>query len=136
VLYGSRARGDVDPDSDVDVAIVVRDPGAQTRDRILDVVTAIEFDRNVPLSILILSQAEYGRLLRGERRHRPMTEINRAAAIAEDSHLFSRLMKYREEADYNPSYLFTKEDARKLRDETAALASRIAEIIRQSGYEA
>ena len=53
----------------------------------------------------------------------------------EASHLFSRLMKYREEADYNPSYLFTFEDARKLRDETAALASRIAELIRQSGYQ-
>ena len=54
----------------------------------------------------------------------------------EASHLFSRLMKYREEADYNPSYLFTVDDARKLRDEAAALASRIAELIRQSGYEA
>ncbi len=27
-----------------------------------------------------------------------------------DSHLFARLMKYREEADYNPSYLFTSDD--------------------------
>jgi len=27
-----------------------------------------------------------------------------------DSHIFSRLMKYREEADYNPSYSFTEED--------------------------
>jgi uncharacterized protein (UPF0332 family) len=54
----------------------------------------------------------------------------------EASHLFSRLMKYREEADYNPSYVFTVDDARRLRDETAALASRITELIRQSGYEA
>src|SRR3990172_1979576 len=27
-----------------------------------------------------------------------------------DSHIFSKLMKYREEADYNPTYTFTKED--------------------------
>ncbi len=54
----------------------------------------------------------------------------------EASHLFSRLMKYREEADYNPSYVFTMDDARTLRDETTALASRIAELIRQSGYKA
>lgn len=27
-----------------------------------------------------------------------------------DSHIFSRLMKYREEADYNPLYIFTHED--------------------------
>jgi uncharacterized protein (UPF0332 family) len=52
----------------------------------------------------------------------------------EASHLFSRLMKYGEEADYNPSYVFTTNNARTLRDETAALASRIAELIRQSGY--
>jgi hypothetical protein len=45
-------------------------------------------------------------------------------------------LKYREEADHSPSYLFTVEDARKLREETAALASRIAELIRQSGHEA
>lgn len=47
----------------------------------------------------------------------------------EAAHLFSRLM------DYNPSYLFTVNEARKLRDETAALALRIAELIRRSGYQ-
>ena len=60
------------------------------------------------------------------------TKTNRLAPEA--SHLFSRLMKYREEADYNPSYVFTVDDVRKLREETAALAARIAEIIRTSGY--
>lgn len=45
-------------------------------------------------------------------------------------------MKYWEEADYNPSYVFTGDDARRLRDETAVLASRIAEIIRQAGFGA
>jgi uncharacterized protein (UPF0332 family) len=54
----------------------------------------------------------------------------------EASHLFSRLMKYREEADYNPSYLFTADDARRLREESSALAARIAELIRQSGFQA
>jgi uncharacterized protein (UPF0332 family) len=29
---------------------------------------------------------------------------------AKDSHIFSKLMKYREEADYNPSYIFTRDD--------------------------
>jgi len=28
----------------------------------------------------------------------------------EIAHIFSRLMKYREEADYNPFYVFSKED--------------------------
>ena len=30
---------------------------------------------------------------------------------------FSRLMKYREEADYNPSYMFTREDYIELKKE-------------------
>ncbi len=50
------------------------------------------------------------------------------------SHLFARLMKYREEADYNPSYSFSDEDIRGLQNETAAAATRIAELIQQSGF--
>jgi uncharacterized protein (UPF0332 family) len=37
---------------------------------------------------------------------------------SDSSHTFSKLMKYREEADYNPSYSFTKMEFQKLRDET------------------
>jgi len=39
-------------------------------------------------------------------------------------------MKYREDADYNPSYVSTVEDVRTLREETARLATQIAEVIR------
>jgi predicted nucleotidyltransferase len=67
-LFGSRARGDADPDSDVDVAIVVRDPDAGMRDRILDAVARIELEHGVPLSTLILAEEEYRRLLERERR--------------------------------------------------------------------
>jgi predicted nucleotidyltransferase len=68
LLYGSRARGDADPDSDVDVAIVVRGHDAVMRDRILHAVASIELEFGVPLSTLILSEAEYQRLLERERR--------------------------------------------------------------------
>jgi len=68
LLYGSRARGDADPDSDVDVAIVVRGHDAGMRDRILDAVASIELEHGVPLSTLILPEAEYQRLLERERR--------------------------------------------------------------------
>ena len=68
LLYGSRARGDADPDSDVDVAIVFRSPDAGMRDRILDAVARIELEHGVPLSTLILPEKEYRRLLERERR--------------------------------------------------------------------
>ena len=52
------------------------------------------------------------------------------------SHLFSRLMKYREEADYNPSYVFTPQDVRALTEEVRALGTLIANLIRRAGYQA
>jgi len=68
VLYGSRARGDADPDSDVDIAIVFRGPDAGMRNRILDSVVHVELEHGVPLSTLILPEEEYRRLLERERR--------------------------------------------------------------------
>ena len=67
-LYGSRVRGDADPDSDVDVAVVVRGLGSELRDEILHTVAEVEIDRGVPLSTLVIAEAEYGRLLQSERR--------------------------------------------------------------------
>lgn len=54
----------------------------------------------------------------------------------ESSHLFSRLMKYREEADYNPSYVFTEGDVRSLRRECTTFAEVLAGLIRTAGYRA
>lgn len=68
VLYGSRARGDFEPDSDVDVAIVVRDPDSGTRDRIFHAVAEVELETDVPLSTVVFSESDYRRLLSGERR--------------------------------------------------------------------
>jgi uncharacterized protein (UPF0332 family) len=53
---------------------------------------------------------------------------------AQDSHLFARLMKYREEADYNPSYTFTREDFVGFRKEAEALSGKIHEYLQEKGY--
>jgi len=68
LLFGSRTRGDADPDSDVDVAIVFRSPDPGMKDRILDVVAHVELEYGVPLSTLILPEKEHRRLLERERR--------------------------------------------------------------------
>lgn len=85
-----------------------------------------------------------------------MTAANRALAIAEELHradgslaaahhlveggfltdAVSRLMKYREEADCNPSNVFTADDVTVLLKETATLAAKIADQIRAAGYPA
>ena len=49
-------------------------------------------------------------------------------------HIFTRLMKYRGEADYNPSYVFTSQDYQDFRNQAVALFQRIEETLSQQGY--
>ncbi len=51
-----------------------------------------------------------------------------------DSHVFSKLMKYREEADYNPAYTFVKEDFIDLKREAESLAHKIQGYLKTKGY--
>jgi uncharacterized protein (UPF0332 family) len=53
---------------------------------------------------------------------------------AEDSHVFSRLMKYRQEADYNPSYIFTPEDFIEFKRDAENVMRRITSRLKQEGY--
>lgn len=50
------------------------------------------------------------------------------------SHIFSKLMKYREEADYNPSYIFTKEDFIEFKKEAEELVNKINTYLQEKGY--
>jgi uncharacterized protein (UPF0332 family) len=50
------------------------------------------------------------------------------------SHVFSRLMKYREEADYNPIYIFTKEDFIESKKEVEEATERIKAYLEEKGY--
>jgi len=50
------------------------------------------------------------------------------------SHIFSRLMKYREEADYNPSYMFTKDDFVEFKKEAEYLSDKIKAYLKEKGY--
>jgi len=51
-----------------------------------------------------------------------------------DSHVFSKLMKYREEADYNPTYIFMPEDFTELATEADRLIQKIAGYLKDLGY--
>jgi len=68
VLFGSRARGDYDNKSDIDVAIIVRDLTRNLKNQILENVAAIELEHLVPISTLLLSEDEFENLKRLERR--------------------------------------------------------------------
>ncbi len=68
VLFGSRARGDYEESSDVDVALIVRGLSRQLKDRILREVADIELEHAQPLSVLVFSEEEFNRLRERERR--------------------------------------------------------------------
>lgn len=67
-LYGSRATGGFDRDSDIDIAIVVRGLTRSVRNRIFKKVADIEVEHLLPLSTLVLSEQEFNRLKSRERR--------------------------------------------------------------------
>jgi len=50
------------------------------------------------------------------------------------SHIFAKLMKYREEADYNPSYIFTREDFIEFRKDAEDLANKIKNYLIEKRY--
>jgi uncharacterized protein (UPF0332 family) len=50
---------------------------------------------------------------------------------ARESHVVSKLMKYREEADYNPSYVFTTDDYEDFRREALEVTQHIHSYLKE-----
>lgn len=53
---------------------------------------------------------------------------------APESHIISTLMKYREEADYNPSYIFTEKDFTGSQQQAESVYQRILKILAKAGF--
>jgi predicted nucleotidyltransferase len=68
LLYGSRARGDYEPESDIDIAIIVKEFDRKLKDEILETIAEVELAYLTPVSALVLSQQTFTSLLRRERR--------------------------------------------------------------------
>jgi len=68
VLYGSRARGDYNEESDTDIAIIIRGLSRELKSRILSQVADIEFDYLRSLSTLVISEEDFNLLRNRERR--------------------------------------------------------------------
>jgi predicted nucleotidyltransferase len=68
VLFGSKARGDWDENSDIDIALIVDGMDRQLKNRLIDLVADVELEHLVPLSVLFFSTEEFERLRARERR--------------------------------------------------------------------
>jgi hypothetical protein len=60
--------------------------------------------------------------------------VNEGPFEVKASHIFSKMMKYREEADYNPAYIFASDDFVGLRKEAEDLSDRIKAYLKETGY--
>jgi len=68
VLFGSRARGDFNEESDIDVAIIVRGLTSKLKNKILDEVAQLELEHDMPISVLVFSEEDFNHLKSRERR--------------------------------------------------------------------
>lgn len=62
-LFGSKARGDSGPDSDIDLLIIVRDRDSIDRNKIYDYVLDAELDYGINISLRIYNKAEFDKLV-------------------------------------------------------------------------
>lgn len=60
--------------------------------------------------------------------------LGELGSVLRASHTFAKLMKYREEADYNPACMFTKEDFIEFRREAENLVSKINGYLKEKRY--
>lgn len=68
ILYGSSARGDYGSESDIDIAVIVKDLNRELKNQILDRVADVELKYLTPLSTLVISENDFEFLKNRERR--------------------------------------------------------------------
>ncbi len=68
ILFGSRARGDYDNESDIDIAIIVHGLSRELKNQILNTVAEIELKYITPISAIVFSDKEFNHLKKRERR--------------------------------------------------------------------
>ncbi|MFH1259625.1 MAG: nucleotidyltransferase domain-containing protein [Elusimicrobiota bacterium] len=58
-LFGSKARGNFRPDSDIDIFVVVKDKDIALRDKLYDILFDIDPDYRYRMSLIIYSKFEF-----------------------------------------------------------------------------
>lgn len=61
-LFGSKARGDDEPDSDIDVLVIVSSDDWHIRDRVYDIATDMLLQADVCISPKVISKSRFAQL--------------------------------------------------------------------------
>ena len=63
ILFGSKARGDAQQDSDIDILVVVKDGGRELKNKITDIAFDIILKYNVDIEPAVFNSEEWTRLV-------------------------------------------------------------------------
>ncbi|MFY9141052.1 MAG: HEPN domain-containing protein [Thermacetogeniaceae bacterium] len=83
---------------------------------------------------LLLTESLQPKTHEGTFRLLGMHFVNNGLLNRSISLIFSKLMKYRQDADYNPSFFFTEADFKEFREEAVQAAFDIQEFLKKRGY--
>jgi len=79
ILFGSRARGDAEPESDMDVLVVLGDEAdAQAREAVSDCAWEAGFDEGIVIVPMVFTRSEWER---GPERHSLLAQSIRAEGV-------------------------------------------------------
>ena len=99
-----------------------------------DAVSKVYYSLLYSIRALLLTEGLEPKSHEGALRLFGLYFVKPGAFEAKDSHIFSKLMKFREEADYNPSYTFTPEDFAEFKSEAEGVIQKITHYLKNKGY--
>jgi uncharacterized protein (UPF0332 family) len=99
-----------------------------------DAVSKVYYSLLYSVRALLLTEGLEPKSHEGALRLFGLHFVKPGAFEAKDSHIFSKLMKFREEADYNPSYPFAPEDFVELKGEAEGVIQKMTKYLKSKGY--
>ena len=101
---------------------------------IRDAISKLYYSLLYSIRALLLTKGLEPKSHEGALRLFGLHFVKTAVFQPKDSHVFSKLMKYREEADYNPSYNFSLEDFTEFKSEAEGVIQKITSHLKNKGY--
>jgi len=99
-----------------------------------DAVSKVYYSLLYSVRALLLTEGLEPKSHEGALRLFGLHFVKPGAFEAKDSHIFSKLMKFREEADYNPSYPFAPEDFTEFKSGAEGMIQKITNHLKNKGY--
>lgn len=105
-----------------------------TNDLLSDAVSKLYYFLLYHIRALLLTKSFEPRSHEGALRLFGLHFVKENIFSTEASHTFSKMMKYREEADYNPMCQFTREDFTEFRAEVVSVSEQVKKYLAEVDY--